>query len=448
MENEEQHQYQNHQNNHNSSMNGRGQNGNNNNYSWDFWELGTNSWSNNNNNNNSYTTSEDNNNNNNTARTTTTATMFLNNPTSSHSQTQHMYQHDNPNFNYHNHHHHHHHQQHQHQLHHSLYTGGGSNLHPDPHLTCLKLGKRQYFEDVNNGGPTVMGDRHVSGFPMGLMKRGRSYDGVDVAVLGGGPSSSSLSAIGVGLIGSSTVVVPRCQVEGCHIALIHAKDYHRRHKVCEMHSKAPKVVVLGIEQRFCQQCSRFHVISEFDDSKRSCRRRLAGHNERRRKSSSSSDANSSRNSSSQETRSTDGRISYISPSNGRVHSLLSSKSNSWVSPSDLSSRSSAALRELIDENRAAVLARQLCLDSNWHQHGLDHTNHNSQVEILSTVPIQNQFPGSSNWNRFQQSDAHVTLDLMQTPSPPFGFLSSRPKTKEEEEECCEIWKSLEGTHVV
>lgn len=32
-------------------------------------------------------------------------------------------------------------------------------------------------------------------------------------------------------------------------------------------------------------CIRFHVVSEFDDSKRSCRRRLAGHNERRRKNS-------------------------------------------------------------------------------------------------------------------------------------------------------------------
>ena len=28
---------------------------------------------------------------------------------------------------------------------------------------------------------------------------------------------------------------------------------------------------------------RFHLLSEFDDGKRSCRRRLAGHNERRRK---------------------------------------------------------------------------------------------------------------------------------------------------------------------
>ncbi|KAK1281646.1 Squamosa promoter-binding-like protein 13 [Acorus calamus] len=32
---------------------------------------------------------------------------------------------------------------------------------------------------------------------------------------------------------------------------------------------------------------RFHELSEFDEAKRSCRRRLAGHNERRRKNSSS-----------------------------------------------------------------------------------------------------------------------------------------------------------------
>ena len=35
---------------------------------------------------------------------------------------------------------------------------------------------------------------------------------------------------------------------------------------------------------------RFHAVSEFDESKRSCRRRLAGHNERRRKSSHESAA--------------------------------------------------------------------------------------------------------------------------------------------------------------
>ena len=31
---------------------------------------------------------------------------------------------------------------------------------------------------------------------------------------------------------------------------------------------------------------RFHELSEFDEAKRSCRRRLAGHNKRRRKGSS------------------------------------------------------------------------------------------------------------------------------------------------------------------
>ncbi|KAG2693193.1 hypothetical protein I3760_08G085600 [Carya illinoinensis] len=74
-----------------------------------------------------------------------------------------------------------------------------------------------------------------------------------------------------------------CQVDNCGADLSNAKDYHRRHKVCEMHSKASKVLVGNIMQRFCQQCSRFHVLQEFDEGKRSCRRRLAGHNKRRRK---------------------------------------------------------------------------------------------------------------------------------------------------------------------
>ncbi|KAF3525682.1 hypothetical protein F2Q69_00051150 [Brassica cretica] len=64
-----------------------------------------------------------------------------------------------------------------------------------------------------------------------------------------------------------------------------SKDYHKRHRVCEAHSKTSVVIVNGVEQRFCQQCSRFHFLSEFDNGKRSCRRRLAGHNERRRKPS-------------------------------------------------------------------------------------------------------------------------------------------------------------------
>lgn len=49
---------------------------------------------------------------------------------------------------------------------------------------------------------------------------------------------------------------PMCQVDNCTEDLSHAKDYHRRHKVCEVHSKATKALVGKQMQRFCQQCSR------------------------------------------------------------------------------------------------------------------------------------------------------------------------------------------------
>ncbi|KHG14982.1 Squamosa promoter-binding-like protein 16 [Gossypium arboreum] len=77
--------------------------------------------------------------------------------------------------------------------------------------------------------------------------------------------------------------VPSCLVDGCTADLSKCRDYHRRHKVCEVHSKTPKVSIRGQEQRFCQQCSRFHSLVEFDEGKRSCRKRLDGHNRRRRK---------------------------------------------------------------------------------------------------------------------------------------------------------------------
>lgn len=49
---------------------------------------------------------------------------------------------------------------------------------------------------------------------------------------------------------------PMCQVDDCREDLSTAKDYHRRHKVCEVHSKAGKALVGKQMQRFCQQCSR------------------------------------------------------------------------------------------------------------------------------------------------------------------------------------------------
>lgn len=59
-----------------------------------------------------------------------------------------------------------------------------------------------------------------------------------------------------GSIGGYGVSSPSCQVERCGADLIGARRYHRRHKVCEFHSKASVVMVAGLRQRFCQQCSR------------------------------------------------------------------------------------------------------------------------------------------------------------------------------------------------
>ncbi|GMI75127.1 squamosa promoter binding protein-like 2 [Hibiscus trionum] len=125
-------------------------------------------------------------------------------------------------------------------------------------LLSLKLGKQTYFEDVcagSNAKPSYYSATHApSPTPA---KRSK-------------PNCQSTHIL-------------CCQVEGCNLDLSSAKDYHRKHRVCESHSKSPKVIVGGLERRFCQQCSRFHGLSEFDEKKRSCRRRLSDHNARRRK---------------------------------------------------------------------------------------------------------------------------------------------------------------------
>nr|DAD22832.1 TPA_asm: hypothetical protein HUJ06_024295 [Nelumbo nucifera] len=59
-----------------------------------------------------------------------------------------------------------------------------------------------------------------------------------------------------GSAGGGGVAPPCCQAEKCTADLTEAKRYHRRHKVCEQHAKAPVVLVASLRQRFCQQCSR------------------------------------------------------------------------------------------------------------------------------------------------------------------------------------------------
>nr|AQQ11868.1 squamosa-promoter binding protein-like protein [Phyllostachys edulis] len=128
--------------------------------------------------------------------------------------------------------------------------------HGEP-LIGLKLGKRTYFENVC-GGQIV---------------KSSASSGV----------TSPCTVVKKAKVSQQSTQSSYCQVEGCKVDLSSVKDYHRKHKVCEAHSKAPKVVVAGLERRFCQQCSRFHGLAEFDQKKRSCRRRLSDHNARRRK---------------------------------------------------------------------------------------------------------------------------------------------------------------------
>lgn len=106
-------------------------------------------------------------------------------------------------------------------------SSSGSNSSSSDSLNGLKFGKKIYFENVGGGSSPVTGDGNLPP----ASKRGRGG-----LVQGGQP--------------------PRCQVEGCQVDLSDAKAYYSRHKVCGMHSKSPTVIVAGLEQRFCQQCSR------------------------------------------------------------------------------------------------------------------------------------------------------------------------------------------------
>ncbi|PSS33929.1 Squamosa promoter-binding-like protein [Actinidia chinensis var. chinensis] len=82
--------------------------------------------------------------------------------------------------------------------------------------------------------------------------------------------------------------VSRCQVPACEADISELKGYHRRHRVCLRCANATVVVLDGQKKRYCQQCGKFHILSDFDEGKRSCRRKLERHNNRRRRKPSES----------------------------------------------------------------------------------------------------------------------------------------------------------------
>uniref|UniRef100_A0A2N9ETS0 SBP-type domain-containing protein n=1 Tax=Fagus sylvatica TaxID=28930 RepID=A0A2N9ETS0_FAGSY len=75
----------------------------------------------------------------------------------------------------------------------------------------------------------------------------------------------------------------RCQVPECEADISELKGYHRRHRVCLRCANATAVLLDGETKRYCQQCGKFHILSDFDEGKRSCRRKLERHNNRRRR---------------------------------------------------------------------------------------------------------------------------------------------------------------------
>eukprot|EP00253_Pinus_taeda_P004052 PITA_04052 len=157
----------------------------------------------------------------------------------------------------------------------------GSHQHQEPHRVKATTGKTEDNMEKNNSDAMAIpvsacsGDSHI-GLKLGKRTYFENISGRATAItVFTGPLATRVK--------KQRIQSSRCQVEGCNTDLTSSKDYHRRHKVCEIHSKSAIVMVAGLEQRFCQQCSRFQGLSEFDERKRSCRRRLAGHNERRRK---------------------------------------------------------------------------------------------------------------------------------------------------------------------
>ena len=60
----------------------------------------------------------------------------------------------------------------------------------------------------------------------------------------------------------------------CETKLEVASKYAKRHRICETHLKSLEVLWKGKIQRFCQKCTRFQELNQFDGSRRSCRKGL------------------------------------------------------------------------------------------------------------------------------------------------------------------------------
>uniref|UniRef100_A0A061SNC3 SBP-type domain-containing protein n=1 Tax=Tetraselmis sp. GSL018 TaxID=582737 RepID=A0A061SNC3_9CHLO len=72
----------------------------------------------------------------------------------------------------------------------------------------------------------------------------------------------------------------KCAVPGCEV--LSQQGFKLRHRICTKHQNMDSVMVDGIRQRFCQQCTKLHPLQMFEGQRRGCKKRLDRHNERRR----------------------------------------------------------------------------------------------------------------------------------------------------------------------
>ncbi|KAM1304081.1 hypothetical protein ACFX2F_021803 [Malus domestica] len=119
-------------------------------------------------------------------------------------------------------------------------SSGSDNISPGNEKGTRELEKRRRDVFVENG---ELNDEAAS---LNLKLGGQTYPIMEEEVQTGKKKKI------IGTTSNRAV----CQVEDCKADLSNAKDYHRRHKVCDMHSKATKALVGNVMQRFCQQCSR------------------------------------------------------------------------------------------------------------------------------------------------------------------------------------------------
>lgn len=163
-------------------------------------------------------------------------------------------------------------------------------------------------------------------------------------------------------------------------------------------------------------------------------------------------------------------LPYMSSSCGRALSLLSSQQQ-WLNstlPSRSSASASAALRELIAENRAQVLSRPYSDGSSQYQralmvHPLSIQEENQEkcrlmpglkslenhAKVVNDGEAMKKLTGNPN-----TIVVRPTLDLMQQSDSLFALQSGKNNSNNKSSssassssEDCEIWKSLEGTHI-